>query len=141
MKPGPQPFRYLIISLLFALVMTAACGGGETTGPENVFIADEADSGQTVTMGVGDALQITLEENQSTGYLWSIVTNDEAILRTSEAPAYEVDSDAEGAGGRKTFLFEAVAPGTSVLRMVNAMQQETAVQPDKTFELTVQVVE
>ena len=141
MKPGPRPFRNLFLSLLFALLITAACGGGATTGPENVFIADEADSGQTITMGVGDALQITLDENQSTGYLWSIVTNDEAILRTSEAPAYEVESDAEGAGGPKTFLFEAVAPGTSVLRMVNAMQQETAVQPDKTFELTVQVVE
>lgn len=131
-------FTVLLIAtvLMGALV---ACGGD--VAPENVFIADEADSGQSVTMKVGDTLQITLEENQSTGYLWGVVTNDEAVLRTSEEPAYEVDSDAEGAGGRKTFVFEAAAPGTSVLRMVNAVSQETAVEPAATFELTVQVVE
>jgi predicted secreted protein len=131
----------LLITAIALLVLIAGCGGGEQPVPENVFIADEADNGQTVTMGVGDILQITLAENQSTGYLWAIVTNDEAVLRTSEEPAYEVDSDAEGAGGRKTFMFEAAAPGTSVLRLVNAMSQETAVEPDRTFELTVQVVE
>lgn len=135
-----RSFRFLALSLLVLLAMTA-CGGGGAQGPENVYIADEGDSGQTVTMGVGDVLQITLEENQSTGYLWSIVTNDNAVLQMSDTPAYEVDSDAEGAGGRKTFMFEAAAPGTSVLRMVNAMQQETAVQPERTFELTVQVVD
>ncbi len=133
-------WRFMVL-LIATVLMGAlvACGGD--VAPENVFIADEADSGQVVTMTVGDTLQITLDENQSTGYLWGVVTNDEAVLRTSEEPAYEVDSDAEGAGGRKTFVFEAAAPGTSVLRMVNAMSQETAVEPVATFELTVQVVE
>lgn len=116
------------------------CGGGGA-GPENVFIADEGDNGQTVTMGVGDVLQVMLPENQSTGYLWAVVTNDEGVLRPSDEPAYEVDSDAEGAGGTRTFLFEAVGAGTSGLRLVNARQQETAVEPAATFELTVQVVE
>lgn len=128
------------VLLLGLSILFAACSGGDV-GPENVFIADEADNGQSVTMGVGDMLQITLAENQSTGYLWSVVTNDESVLRSSDAPAYEVESDADGAGGIKTFMFEGVAPGTSVLRMVNAMAQDTAVQPDRTFELTVQVVE
>ena len=68
-------------------------------------------------MGVGDVLQVTLEENQSTGYSWNVVTNDEAVLRPSDEPAYEVDSDAEGAGGEVTWVYEAIGPGTSVLRM------------------------
>lgn len=130
----------LFLILMLPLIATA-CGGDDPTGPENVFIADEADNGQTVSMTVGDMLQVTLEENQSTGYLWSIVTNDEEVLRSSDAPAYDVDSDADGAGGRKTFMFQAAAPGTSTLRIVHAMTQETAVQPDKTFELMVQVGE
>lgn len=126
-----------LIALMAGMV---ACSGREA-GPENVYIADEADSGQTVTMGIGDMLQITLPENQSTGYLWSVVTNDEAVLKTSGEPAYEVESDAEGAGGHKTFMFEGAAAGTSILRLVNAMTQDTAVEPDRVFELTVQVVE
>ena len=130
----------VLLVALFSLA-AAACGGGGSEGPENVYIADEADNGQSVTMEVGDMLQIMLDENQTTGYLWSIVTNDEGVLALSGEPAYEVESDAIGAGGTKTFLFEAVGPGTSVLRMVNALEQETAVEPVETFELTVQIVE
>lgn len=133
--------RLLVLFVLLGSILGAACRSGNLVGPENVYIADEADNGQAVTMAVGDMLQVMLDENQTTGYLWSIVTNDESVLALSEEPAYEVESDADGAGGRRTFLFQAVAPGTSVLRMVNAMQQETAVEPAETFELTVQVVE
>lgn len=132
--------KWIWVVGLLLVVLMGGCGG-EEAGPENVYIADEADNGQTVTMGVGDVLQLMLPENQSTGYLWAIVTNDEAVLRPSEEPAYEVDSDAVGAGGTKTFLFQAAGTGTSVLRLVNARQQETAVEPAATFELTVQVVE
>jgi len=132
--------KWILVLVLILLVGLSGCGGG-SAGPENVFIADEGDNGQTVTMGVGDVLQVMLPENQSTGYLWAVVTNDEAVLRPSDEPAYDIDSDAEGAGGTETFLFEAAGAGTSVLRLVNARQQETAVEPAATFELTIQVGE
>ena len=52
--------RLLAVVLGLGLVcLTAACGGGNVT-PENVYIADEADSGQTVTMSVGDVLPSVL---------------------------------------------------------------------------------
>jgi predicted secreted protein len=134
-------FQRPILCLLMAsfLFLTAVACGGEAAAPENVFIAIQTDSGRTVTIGVGDVLQVMLPENQSTGYQWAVVTNDESVLPMSDAPAYEVDSDA--AGDAQTFLFAAAAPGTSVLRLVNARAQETAVEPAATFELTVQVVE
>ncbi len=140
MPRGPHRLWLLIVFMVLLALLAAACGGG-TADPENVFIAEEDDSGQTVTMAAGDALQIVLPENPTTGYVWSVVTNDEAVLASSAEPAYEVDSDAIGAGGVKTFMFRAAAPGTSVLRLVNARAQETAVEPSRVFELTVQVVE
>ena len=73
-----------IAPLLVVMLLLVACGGGESAGPANVYIADENDNGQTVTMGVGDALHLTLPENRSTGYVWSVVTNDETILRPDE---------------------------------------------------------
>lgn len=133
-------FGYWLAALLAASLLLAGCGGG-AAGPENVYIADEADNGQTVTMAAGDVLQIMLAENPTTGYTWAVVTNDEAVLRPSDDPAYEAESDAIGAGGTRTFLFDAVGAGTSVLRLVNARQQATAVEPAATFELTVQVVD
>ncbi len=138
-EPRPQSLKFLLSVLL--LFLLSACGGGGATGPENVYIADEADNGQTVTMAVGDMLQLMLAENPTTGYTWAIVTNDEAVLAPSGEPAYEVESDAIGAGGTKTFMFQAVAPGTSLLQLVNARQWETAVEPAETFQLTVQVTD
>ena len=133
--------QLLVVVLCLCLVcLTTACREG-SAAPENIYIADEADNGQTVTMGVGDVLQVMLEENQSTGYSWSVVTNDQEVLQLSDEPAYEVESDAEGAGGEVTWVFDAIGPGTSVLRMVYAVAQETAMEPNATFELTVQVVE
>jgi predicted secreted protein len=133
-------FRRVFPFLILLVLFLAACGGAGRRS-ENIYIADEADSGQTVTMGAGDQLQVILRENQSTGYVWSVVTNDDAVLRPIGEPDYEVDSDAEGAGGQVTFTFEAVGSGTSALSMVNAMTQETAVEPGAIFELTVNVVE
>ena len=132
--------RFFVLLALLISLAAAACGGGGA-GPENVYIADEDDNGQSVTMSVGDMLQLMLPENPTTGYTWAIVTNDEGVLAPSGEPAYEVESDAIGAGGTKTFMFQALAPGTSVLQMVNAMQWETPVVPAETFELTIQVVE
>lgn len=133
-------FPVLLILLLVSLA-AVACGGEDGAGPENVYIADEADNGQSVTMKVGDMLQLMLAENPTTGYTWAIVTNDGDVLTLSGEPAYEVESDAIGAGGTRTFMFQAAAPGTSVLQLVNARQWETAVEPAETFMMTVQVVE
>ena len=131
----------VLFVLLLVSLAAAACGGKDGAEPENVYIADEADNGQTVTMKVGDMLQLMLAENPTTGYTWAIVTNDGDVLASSGEPAYEVESDAIGAGGTRTFMFQAAAPGTSVLQLVNARQWETAVEPAETFVMTVQVVE
>ena len=124
---------------IVALGLLAGCGGA-SGGPENVFIADENDNGQRVTMSTGDALQITLPENRSTGYVWSVVTNDEEVLRPTDDPAYEIEGEPlPGDGGRVTLYFEAAGPGSVTLRLINARPQETAVEPVATFELTVEV--
>lgn len=126
------------VAALAALGLAAGCGGA--AGPENVYIADENDNGQTVAMGVGDALQISLPENRSTGYVWSVVTNDEAVLRPAAEPAYAIEGEAlPGAGGRVTFTFTAAAPGEVSLQLINARPAETAVEPAQTFALLVQV--
>ena len=60
-----------LLGLSIVAALLSACGGA--AGPENVYIADENDNGQTVTMGAGDALQISLPENRSTGYILSLI--------------------------------------------------------------------
>ena len=126
------------ITTLIMLLVTAC--GGDGGSPENVYIADENDNGQAVTMAAGDVLQLSLPENRSTGYVWSVVTNDEAVLRPTDEPAYVIEGEAmPGAGGRVTFYFTAASPGTVTLQLINARPQETAVEPVQTFAMAVEV--
>jgi len=125
---------------ILLLLLLSACGGA--AGPENVYIADENDNGQRVAMGVGDALQISLPENRSTGYVWSVVTNDEAVLQPADEPAYAIEGEPlPGAGGRVTFYFTAAGAGEVSLQLINARPAETAVEPAQTFALLVQVTD
>jgi predicted secreted protein len=129
-----------LLGLSIVAALLSACGGA--AGPENVYIADENDNGQTVMMGAGDALQISLPENRSTGYIWSIVTNDEAVLRPTDEPSYAIEGEPlPGAGGRVTFYFTAVAAGEVSLQLINARPAETAVEAVETFALLVRVTD
>jgi len=139
-RASPRARFWRIAPLLVVMLLLVACGGGQSAGPANVYIADENDNGQTVTMGVGDALHLTLPENRSTGYVWSVVTNDETILRPDEEPTYEIEGEAmPGAGGHVTFNFIAAREGRVNLKLILARPQETAVEAAQTFALSVQV--
>jgi predicted secreted protein len=126
------------VILIVTLAGLVACRGGDEATPENVFIADEADSGQTVSMAVGDALQLSLPDTGAPETTWAVVTNDSGVLSPSDAPSYAPTGEATG---RVTFNFRAVGPGTSILRLVNAQPQETAVEPAAVYELTISVTE
>ena len=129
-----------LLALSIVAALLSSCGGA--AGPENVYIADENDNGQTVMMGAGDALQISLPENRSTGYIWSIVTNDEAVLRPTDEPTYAIEGEPlPGAGGRVTFYFTAVGAGEVSLQLINARPAETAVEAVETFALLVRVTD
>ena len=93
-------------------------------------------------MGAGDALQISLPENRSTGYVWSIVTNDEAVLRPTDEPSYAIEGEPlPGAGGRVTFYFTAAGAGEVSLQLINARPAETAVEAVEAFALLVRVTD
>ncbi len=129
----------LMLLAVVSVAFLSACGGG-SSAPPNIYIADENDNGQTVTMAVGDALQLSLPENPSTGYVWSVVTNNETILRPDDDPAYTpVGTVMPGSGGRVTFSFTAVAQGSVNLQLILARPQETAVEAAETFALAVSV--
>jgi len=132
---------WILLWVLVGCLATLVACGKKGDGTTNVYIAYKADSGRAVTMHVGDELRIILTENPTTGYVWSIVTNDEKVLGLSGDPTYEGESDAVGAGGERSFIFRATAPGTSTLQLINSRPWETAAIPAETFQLTVQVVE
>ncbi len=73
---------------------------------------------------VGSQIEVTLEENPSTGYRWEPVV-DPQVLR-EVADRYEAGTDRPGAPGTRVKLFEAMQPGETTLRMVRRRSWETA---------------
>lgn len=74
----------------------------------------EADSGKTVTVDVADEIAITLAENPSTGYTWEIDQTDANTLESLSSKYVQDPAPTVlvGVPGNRTFMFQALKPGT-----------------------------
>ena len=117
-----------VVPLVLVMVVLAACSSDLT-------IDEEAD-GTTVTVAVGDGLEVALQGNPSTGFIWEPVGLDETILQWTGARRFEPDSTLVGAAGTIRLTFEALAPGTVTLELWYHRSFETG-DPADTFTVTV----
>jgi inhibitor of cysteine peptidase len=99
----------------------------------------EADAGSTVTLAVGDTMEVVLDGNPTTGFTWETEALDTSVLRQLGESEFQPESALIGAGGTFTFRFEAVASGQTTLRLVYHRPWETDVPPEKTYEVTASV--
>jgi inhibitor of cysteine peptidase len=99
----------------------------------------EKDAGRTVELRAGQALEITLPGNPTTGYLWEVASVDAAVLKAVGEPQFKADSSAVGSGGQITLRFEAASAGQTALQLIYHRSFEKDVPPAKTFEVTVVV--
>ena len=82
----------------------------------------EKDNDRTVAIRPGDILQITLPENATTGYRWTIDSYDEELVKAlANQPHYP--AKAMGSGGEVAFTFEAKKIG-SAYRVTRAALDE-----------------
>ena len=99
----------------------------------------EADDGTSVTIEVGQELEVSLPANPSTGFGWTVVIGDASVLEQVGAAEFVTESeDLVGAGGVLTMRFVVVADGTTELRLDSERSFED-VEPEDTFTLDVTV--
>ena len=96
----------------------------------------EENSGCTLKLNPGDSLSVRLAGNLTTGYQWEIISYDKPVLRPIGEPDYAANSKAIGAGGMYTFRFEAVAPGTTCLKMIYHRTWEKGIAPLRAFQIS-----
>jgi len=77
-----------------------------------ILVLTEAQNGSTVTMKVGDMLEVHLPENPTSGYRWAVDKLDETRVE-SQGSGYRGEDDRPGSGGMATWTFRAKAPGTT----------------------------
>ena len=103
---------------------------------------DDTENGATMTVKVGDIIQVVLKGNPTTGYTWTAALSeqDESILEQMGEYDYVSDSGLIGSGGTFTFRFKALKAGEATLKLVYSRPWES-VQPLETFSMTVKVAE
>ena len=134
-----RSMMFLFMALTCVLLL-GACGDSDENNPVLTIpvltTLSESDNGRTVELQVGDKLDVTLNENPSTGFTWEIGSVDEAIIKQVGESEFKPGTGI-GASGQRTFHFEAVASGQSDLQLVYHRPFETNAPPSSTFEVTI----
>ena len=126
----------LFLSFLFTLFLFSGCAGATSV----VQLAEE-DNDRTITLQVGDSLEIILGGNPTTGYLWEMGPWDGKVMAQVGEVAYEAESNRMGSGGHFTFCFKAAAKGKADLKWSYRRPFEKKAAPVKSFQVHVVVSE
>lgn len=121
----------------FALVLSACSTPVSPAGPAAPKKINEQDNGSTVTLQIGQQLEVSLAANPTTGYEWEVASVDSAVIKQAGEPKYVPEGDALGSGGKTTFRFDAIKPGQTLLQMIYRRPFEKDTPPVQTFEVTV----
>lgn len=103
---------------------------------------DYSDNGSTVKLSTGDVLQVELEANPSTGYLWVSGTpaDPNLVVITGESYVREKGSDERvGAPVKKLLTLKAIAPGSTGLKLEYRRPWDRNEKPAKSFEVMLQI--
>jgi len=119
-------YRSVIVLVLVMSACASSAGGIEL---------DASADGTSLSLTVGDRVEISLAGNPTTGYTWQVASIDEAILSIEGDPSFRADSTLVGAGGTMTLAFDTIGPGTTTLELAYLRPFES-VPPEATFTVT-----
>lgn len=126
----------LVNAFIISLILVAC--GPEIYKPKLVRVSEE-DNEDTVSLNIGDKLEVVLESNPTTGFQWETIGDFTPYLRQSGEPVYEPTGEGLGAGGNISFTFEAIKAGQTRLELIYRQPFDEGTPPAKTFGLTVKV--
>lgn len=95
--------------------------------------------GASVNCRLGDALKISLQSNPTTGYCWSVKSDDcnKIVLEENRYDANSTGAGMCGRGGTQTFVFRCVNRGVARITLEYARSWETT--PIKSVEITADI--
>jgi inhibitor of cysteine peptidase len=131
----------LAIALLAAwLIATPVALGQQKPAnfPQPILTLVEQDNGRTVDIRLGELVRISLPENATTGYRWTIDRYDKDIIEeVATEPRYE--TNAVGSGGEIEFFFKGrkIGAGQIVLKHCRSWEGDQSIS--NRFQLRLQV--
>jgi len=110
---------------LFRVLVTVK----DSVGPRG-FILEEPDNGSDIFLVQGDAVQVRLNSNPSTGYAWTVASNAPSVLQPAGEPKFEpAEKPKPGAAGTQAFSFRVVGGGGVFLELVYGRPSEKDTPP------------
>jgi inhibitor of cysteine peptidase len=97
------------------------------------------DNNTQVKLNVGDRLVVTLTSNLTTGYLWSVASNNESLLKLIGQNNQSSHTGAIGAPGAQVFRFRAAAAGGEAVSFVYRRPFEKGVEPARKYRVMVTI--
>ena len=118
----------MLAALTLVASATAGCGGGSTepatSGPQTTTIEvsydellDQKQVARTVTLRLGDFLQVSLASNASTGFAWAadMQISDSDVLAQTGHEAVGPASGRPGESGREVWVLQAMSAGRTTV--------------------------
>ena len=114
-----QNIRAYVVSIVILIFLLSSCATDTGKHTMSSTTLTEQDKGKTITVHQGDQVIISLKENPTTGYQWTIDKGDNALLtlNTTQTGYTPSPGGAVGGGGRHIFVFDAKEPGTVHLQL------------------------
>ena len=128
------------LAVAVVVVVVGSCGadGGDSGDPQAVSI----ESGSTAEVETGAWLELPLDSNPSTGYMWEVRdVSDPAVVRLVDDAYVGADTDRVGAAGTQVLTFETLAPGTAEVRLWYIRSFEDPPVPAEEASVTVRVAD
>jgi inhibitor of cysteine peptidase len=120
----------LTVSTGILVLFLTGCAGTTSLGG--------SDNGKTITVHVGDEVDIALDSNPTTGFDWAIDKSNDSLLALKQSD-YSSSSNAIGSGGTRTFKFMAKGAGTVDLQLKYWRSFEGDRSVTQRFAVTVQI--
>ncbi len=119
----------LVLLVLMLAILVPGCGGGVET---------YTDSGQAITVKVGQEFIIALGSNLTTGYGWQ-ESYDPVMLKLVEKKYVpdETEEELVGAGGVEYFRFRALKPGSTRITLDYQRPWEGVSAEQKVFAVNI----
>ena len=124
-----------ITFVIFTICLTvSACGPSQQT-----VTLTASDNGKSIELNQDDILEIRLEGNPTTGFMWEIETLETTILKLVGETEFDPDSEATGSGGTVKLSFEAIDTGKTDLKLVYHQPWDTETPPTEVFIMSITV--
>jgi inhibitor of cysteine peptidase len=98
----------------------------------------KANAGTIVPAFAGDTITLRLEENPTTGYLWTVKELNSSVLELLSEEYFMAAGTGIGGGGERKLIFRAKEAGTSPLRL-NCERRWEPDNPLTTLSITIEV--